>query len=418
MTSGSRFAILSTTIQNLSLSWTFSDLQAAFFTLDFGLRREGDALRLGTNGKTHFRSPSLSHWSSGSRSLSLSPLSNNKSGRSPQSPAHHFSLQLPDSFKHIFRNRPYCSLEKDPWCVHPKKWCTKNTLERQVCFILLPEDFLVTQQFIIEAGWCREPKHSPLDYALDFKVILQGFQNFLLPGKLLLHPHVLVKGIVTHTQLIASIIDLNLKILKFCMCFCPLHNSFSYRSTCSLRVVDPASSLVRIPRLPILRFCPSLQWHMRTQLRSGWRCPSRTCPPRKTTKIVSQQILLRAWQSHSILRLAKFFLSCRQKEAFFSSPSAALTGGTLLHLSSDHWPRGQVPKHHPAITTETPELRETHATECHNALGDYQGADDIHCRRGTFSPLPPKIMKKQAKFDSWLRKVLSVMSRSIILILG
>ena len=93
------------------------------------------------------------------------------------------------------------------------------------CFILLPEDFLVTQQFIIEAGWCREPKHSPLDYARDFKVILQGFQNFLLPGKLLLHPHVLVKGIVTHTQLIASIIDLNLKILKFCMCFCPLHTT-------------------------------------------------------------------------------------------------------------------------------------------------------------------------------------------------
>ena len=95
-----------------------------------------------------------------------------------------------------------------PQCGAPRKFW-----ERQVdCLMILPRDFIVIQQFIVEAGWCRKPYHYPLDHARDFKVILQGFQNFCF---LQLHglPDTCSSRASSHTQLTASIIDLNLKIL-------------------------------------------------------------------------------------------------------------------------------------------------------------------------------------------------------------
>ena len=83
-------------------------------------------------------------------------------------------------------------------------------------------------------------------------------------------------------------------------------------------------------------------------------------------------------------------------------------------LSADHQSREQVPKHHPAITTETLSRGDTcRRVSCAH---DYQGADDILSRRDTFLPLPTEVTQKLTKFDWWIRKVLIVMIWSIVLI--
>ena len=66
---------------------------------------------------------------------------------------------------------------------------------------LTRDDLPVIQQIIVEAGWCREPQHPPLNYARDFDVMLQSLQKccILQRKNLFRHPHVVVKGIVTYS---------------------------------------------------------------------------------------------------------------------------------------------------------------------------------------------------------------------------
>ena len=85
----------------------------------------------------------------------------------------------------------------------------------------------------------------------------------------------------SHTQMTASIMSLQNEDPIVLHVVLPVaHNSFRTDPHARLRILDPPSSLVRLPLLPILRFCPPLHQHRRTQHLSEWRCPSRTCPPR------------------------------------------------------------------------------------------------------------------------------------------
>ena len=65
---------------------------------------------LNTIDITKLREPPMSHWSSDPISLSLSPLSNNRSDRSP------FSFRVPNSFKHVFQNFPQPSGNRSLVC--------------------------------------------------------------------------------------------------------------------------------------------------------------------------------------------------------------------------------------------------------------------------------------------------------------
>ena len=50
---------------------------------------------------------------------------------------------------------------------------------------------------------------------------------------------------------------------------CPLHTTTFVWTHVLVENFGQQTSLVRLPLLPILLLCPSLQWHMRTQLSSG-----------------------------------------------------------------------------------------------------------------------------------------------------
>ena len=89
------------------------------------------------------------------------------------------------------------------------------------------------------------------------------------------------------------------------------------RSTCSQRILHPPNSLFHL--LPNLQFNPSLQWHLRTQLLSGWRCPSRTRPRRRdnqnwftTYSLVNFALALNS-------AFGQFFMSFRQQGLSFPS---------------------------------------------------------------------------------------------------
>ena len=93
------FAIFSMTNLNLTLSWLSSKLPSSFSPLILISKvtatttQKPSYLDLRTNGKSHFRSPLKLHSSSEFKPLSLSPLSNIKSGLT-QYPTHHFLFQI------------------------------------------------------------------------------------------------------------------------------------------------------------------------------------------------------------------------------------------------------------------------------------------------------------------------------------
>ena len=322
------FAILSSTIHDISLSWSFSELQASF---------SPSILITATTTKI----PSYLDLKQMARpiqkpiNVSLDPgrchCPTIKQQTRPftQSPAFHF--QVPDSFRHAFEHCTYRPQETGLWSIHPPGKQNESTLESPVdCSMKFLEDHSVIQQLSVEARWCREPKHSPLDCA---QVILQGFQHFcfLQRSGLLRHPHVLVKSVVTHST------DSILKrtSCSFCMWFCPLHTT----AFVEIHMLVANLGLTHLSWSPSSSSHPQVhhcnQWHMRTQLLSEWRCPRRTCPPRRTTTTVSRHVVLCAWPSHSIPRLAKLFLSLRHTDWSNST-----------HVSSDHRSREQMPKHH------------------------------------------------------------------------
>ena len=138
------FAILLTTIQNFSLSWPSSEMQGSLSPSILILQGKETATTTKIPSysdwqqmaRTHFRSPSMPHWSSESTSFSLSPLSNNT-----QSPSHHFSFQVPDSFKHALQNFTYRPQETRPWSIHPPARQNESILECQIgCLIVFLED--------------------------------------------------------------------------------------------------------------------------------------------------------------------------------------------------------------------------------------------------------------------------------------
>ena len=130
-------------------------------------RRTGDTLisRLESNGITQFRNSPRSHSSSESRSLSLSPVSKNKSGLSPRP---HPIISLPSSklSRRVDQYRTYRSQKAGSWSVHPPEKQSAGTQNGQIArLISFLEDHSIVQQSIVEACWCREPQHTSLDYA-------------------------------------------------------------------------------------------------------------------------------------------------------------------------------------------------------------------------------------------------------------
>ena len=93
-----------------------------------------------------------------------------------QSPTHHFLCRDSKFFRACLPK--LCSLPsgKYPWCVSSKIWCPKNILERQVdCLVVLPRDFPVIHQIVVEAGWWRETQRPPRN-CTGFEGHTQGFQ--------------------------------------------------------------------------------------------------------------------------------------------------------------------------------------------------------------------------------------------------
>ena len=134
---------------------------------------------------------------------------------------------------HVFQNFPHCFQEKkkDPWCVFSKIWCTKNILERQVdCLKRLPEDFPSFSSVIVE-DWLVQRTITPsTELCTVFQDHITRLPELWLPATIWSVPsprRAHQEHRSSHTKLTPSIIDLNLKILLFCMRFCPSHTTAS-----------------------------------------------------------------------------------------------------------------------------------------------------------------------------------------------
>ena len=115
------------------------------------------------------------------------------------------------------------------------------------------KDLSVITQVVVEAGWCGEPQH----------------------------PHCTTPGISMSYRRDPDVLHMTLSVTDDGFCVDP----HARNESCTHPI------LLFIDFFPTSKFCPSLQRHLKTQLLSGLRCPSRPHAPRRTSRIVSQRSL-------------------------------------------------------------------------------------------------------------------------------
>ena len=141
--------------------------------------------------------------------------------------------------------------------------------------------------------------------------------------------------------------------------------------------------LVHLLLLPSLQFCPSPQSRVRTPPLFGWRCPNRTYPLRKTSRIVSRRMpsptQFCVWPNSSCFLVKERFL-------FFPFPCSAF-GGILYTCP-------------PIIGTKTSSCFATEDPCCGDARhrvsyarDDDQGADNTTAARAHFHHSQREIQK-------------------------
>ena len=140
----------------------------------------------------------MSHWSSSSKSLSLSLhcQATNQAAHPVSQPT--TTLSKFQSLSGICSKTSLIAFKTEVLGVFIPKFGAPRTFWNAK--LTASSYFLRILPSCSKSGWCREPLHHPLNNARDFKVTLQGFQYYCLLQRndLLRHPHVLVKSVVTY----------------------------------------------------------------------------------------------------------------------------------------------------------------------------------------------------------------------------